>query len=371
MKADEVLQQLGLTEAEVKLYITLLSNGEATASELARKTGTNRTFTYDRLNKMLSLGLASHVIKDNKKYFRAADPNQFLEILKNRETQLSQIIPALQSLKPDTSLIPKVTVFSSRKGVQTALNIILKERKDVFIHGSMLNFMEVMKEGFRIWNERRVRQKTRLFILTSESVSLEHAEIEQLPEEEKASVTTFTFGNRTIVAFWSDIPVAILIENEEIAKQNIAFFKTIWDREIRIYSGVDGIVRAFYELIENKKGYYLGVGYSAGLARVYGTKISDQWHQQRLKNKIAMRIISYDDQSSKTYFKERSKKWPGFNAKFLDKTLCGPACATISDNLMATFIYTEGNFKVILNRNRETITAYKKYFEQLWKLAEK
>lgn len=371
MKPEDVLQHVGLTEAEVTLYITLLSEGESTASELARKTGTNRTFTYDRLNKMLSLGLVSHVIKDNKKYFRAADPNQFLEIIKDREVQLNQIIPKLQLLKTGKSASPTATVFSSRKGVQTALNMILKEKKDVYIHGSMFKFMEVMKEGFRIWNERRVRQKTRLFILTSESVSLEHAEIEQLPEDEKADVTTFTFGNRTIVAFWSGVPVAILIENEEIAKQNIAFFKTIWDREIRIYSGVDGVVRAFYELIENKKGYYLGVGYSAGLAKVYGTKISDRWHQQRLKNKVAMRIISYDDPGSKAYFRERSRKWPGFDAKFLDKTLCGPACATISDNLMATFIYTEGNFKVILNRNRETITAYKKYFEQLWKLAEK
>lgn len=260
-------------------------------------------------------------------------------------------------------------MFSSRKGVQTVLNLILKEKKQVFVHGSIISFKSIMKEGFEIWNQRRIKQKIRLKILTSEDVVLDCADIQQLPEEEKTDVTTFTFGSRTIVAFWSDVPVAILIESMEIAKGNISFFSTVWNREIKIYTGVDGIIKAFYELIENKNGYYLGVGYSAALARVYGTKISDKWHEVRLKNKVNARLIASNDSDSIDYFKVRSKKWKDFNIKFLDKTICGPACATISDNLMATFIYTEGSFKVILNRNKETINAYKKYFEQLWKIA--
>ena len=71
MNKEQVLQNFGLTEAEVGMYITLISVGEATASELAEKTNTNRTFTYDRLKKLLASGLVAYVIKDSRKYFKA------------------------------------------------------------------------------------------------------------------------------------------------------------------------------------------------------------------------------------------------------------------------------------------------------------
>lgn len=371
---EQVLQQVGLTEAEAKLYITLLSSGEATASELAKKTATNRTFTYDRLSRLVNLGLASHIVKDNKRYFKAAEPSQFVSLLKEKETQLQSILPELEAIRAKKVTGPQVTVFSSQKGVQTALNLILREKKPVFMHGSLLSFQNTMKQGFEVWNQRRIKEKIHMRLLTSEDIGninmkLDNLEMEELPEEEKTAITTLTFGNKTIIAFWSDVPVAIFIESGEIAKNNVAFFNAIWNREVKIYSGVDGIVKAFYELIANKNGYYLGVGYSWALAQVYGTKISDKWHEIRLKNNVVARLISYDDPKSLDYFKKRSGQWKNFHVRFLDKDICGPACVTVSDNLMATFIYTEGSFKVVVNRNKETIAAYKKHFERLWGMA--
>ncbi|MBI2137650.1 hypothetical protein HYU12_03970 [Candidatus Woesearchaeota archaeon] len=374
MNKEQVLQQLGLTEAEVKLYTTLLSIGDATASELARKTATNRTFTYDRLAKLVNIGLVSHIVKDRKKYFKAAEPSQFLSLLKERETQLIAVLPELEALRTVETAAPKVTVFSSRKGVQTALNLILKEKKQVFMHGSLLKFMDVMAQGFELWNKRREREKVSVKFLTPEkveSIRLAYAEVEELPEEEKAGITTFTFGNKVVIAFWSDVPVAILIESREIAKNNIAFFNTIWNREVKIYSGVDGIVKAFYELIADRNGYFLGVGYSWALAQVYGTKLSNKWHEVRLKNNVSARLISYDDYKSVAYFNRRIEQWKKFHVKFLSPDICGPACVTVSDNLMATFIYTEGSFKVIVNKNKEAINAYKKHFERLWGMAKR
>lgn len=372
MAVEQVLQQLGLTEAEARLYMTLLSSGEATASALAKKTATNRTFTYDRLNRLVNLGLASHIVKDRKRYFRAAEPSQFLALLKDREAQLQAVLPQLEQLRSKPSLAPMVTVFSSRKGVLTALNLVLKEKKPVFVHGSLLPFQQVMTQNFEIWNKRREKARIMMRILTpeaTENLGLGYSEAQQLAEEEKAAITTFTFGDKSVIAFWSDVPVAILIEGREIAKNSIGFFNAIWNREVRIYSGVDGIIKAFYELIAEKNGYFLGVGYSWALAQVYSKRISDKWHEVRLKNNVDSRLISYDDQKSISYFRERIGKWKKFHVKFLSKDICGPACVTVSNSLIATFIYTEGSFKVVVNRNRETINAYKRHFEKLWGMA--
>lgn len=369
MQKERILQNFGLTEAEVKLYLELLKAGEATATELAKKTNTNRTFTYDRLKKLLDSGLVSYVIKDNKKYFKAAEPSHLLGIIKEREEQVKSILPELEKLKKPYKECPKVELFSSKKGIRTVLNLILKEKKDTLIHGSLTRFKEIMEEYHDIWNQRRLKEKVKVKILTNEDVELPLAEVDLLTEEETSNITTFTFGNKVIIILWSDVPVAILIESEEIAKDNVRFFYNLWNREIKIYSGVAGIRRAWRELVSKKSKELVGYGFSWDLAQIYGRNFSNKWHEQRIKNNIPARLISYSDKNSKKYFDVRMIEHQKFNIQFLDKDFCGPACIALSDNLIVEFLYTEKKFRVIVSKNKEMISVYRKYFEVLWKLA--
>ncbi|MDP3765495.1 MAG: helix-turn-helix domain-containing protein [Nanoarchaeota archaeon] len=371
MDKEQVLQNFGLTEAEVGLYITLLTIGEASASELAEKTNTNRTFTYDRLKKLLDSGFVSYVVKDNKKYFKAADPSQLLSILKEKEEQIKSILPELEKLKTEQIKGPKIEVFSSKKGIRTVLNLILKERKEILIHGSINKFKEAMESYYEIWTQRRLNEKIKAKILTNEEIEMPLSEINLLSEEEKSSITTFTFGDKVIIILWSDVPVAVHIESKEIAKDNALFFNSIWEREIKIYSGIPGIWRAWMELVLQKSKEIVGFGFSWDLAQVYGRDFSNKWQEQRVKNKIPCRLISYNDKNSKKYFDMRTIEWGDFNIKFLNKEICGPACVVLSDSLIVTFIYTEKKFRVIVNKNKETIAVYRKHFQTLWDIAKK
>ena len=368
MNQEEVLQNFGLTAAEVQVYITLLKLGEMTASELAKKTGTNRTFTYDRLKKLGDTGLVSSFIKDNKKYFLPAQPSQLLSILKEREEQIKNILPQLEQLKQEKESGPIVELYSSSKGVQTALNLMLKQKYAIYLHGTLKKFQERMPTFFTIWNSRRMKQKSFMKILSSEEVVLEYAEADLLSEEEKTETATFAFGDATLLVMWSEYPVAILIKSKEIAENTIAFFNTIWNREVKIYSGVKGIQRAFFELIKNTKEF-VGYGYSKQLSDVYTVEISDAWHVERNKKNVKSRIVAFDEKDTREYFKPRTNVKKDFIVKHLDKKLQGPACISLSDTMIATFVYTEKRFHVILNKNKETVAVYKKYFEELWKQA--
>ncbi len=367
MNKERVLADFGLTEAEVSLYVALLKLGEASASALAERTNTNRTFTYDRLKRLLGSGLVSYVVKDNKKYFRAAEPSRLLSILQEKEEQVKSILPELERLKVPEKKGPDVEIFSSKKGVRTALNMALKEKKDLLIHGSIKKFREMIPSYYEIWNKRRSEEKIQAKVLSAEDVDVPFAETELLPEEEQSALTTFTFGKYTLIVLWSDIPVAILIDSPAIAKDNAAFFNNIWEREIKIYSGVVGIQRAWMELVKERSKELVGFGFSWALAQIYGRGFSDEWHKQRVENNIPARLISYDDERSKRYFDMRMIDWKDFRISFLDKDLCGPVCVVLSDRLIVNFLYTEKRFKVIVSKNREMISVYKKHFENLWK----
>jgi sugar-specific transcriptional regulator TrmB len=367
MQREKILQNFGLTEAETRLYVNLLMVGESTANQLSKRTNTNRTFTYDRLKKLLDAGFVSYVIKDNKRYFNASEPRQLLSILKEKEEQVKSILPELENLKKPIKKGPKVELFSSKKGIKTALNLVLKERKEILINGSMERFAKKMDFYFDVWNQRRVDEKTPVKILTTEKVDIPLSEINLLTHEEKSTTTTFTCGNKLVIIMWAEIPVAILIQSDELAKENKLFFNNLWNREIKIYSDVGGIRKAWMELVSRKSKELIGFGFSWNLAEIYGREFSNDWHSSRLKNKIPARLISYNDKNSQKYFGERIIEWKNFNIKFLNKDFCGPSCVVLSDNLAVQFLYTEKKFRVIVSKNKEMISVYKKHFEILWK----
>lgn len=368
MPKETVLQQFGLTDAEVKVYLTLLTVGEATASSIAQRTGMNRTFTYDRLKKLADVGLVGSIIKDSKKYFKAADPSQLLAVLKEREEQIKEILPELEQLKKGLEVGPNVEVYSSVKGVMTAANLMVSEKKTIYLYGTLQKFRDVLPVHFDIWNKRRVKQNTCMKILSSEDIHLDAAEADLLSEEEHSITSTFTFGENVLIVLWGDVPIAILIKSKEIAGNTIAFFNAIWNREVKIYSGSKGIQLAFFELLGDTKEF-IGFGYNKHLADVYTKEVSDRWHVERIKRGIPVRIISYDDKESRTYFGPRIESKKDFDVRFLPKELQGPACISLSDNKIATFVYTEKKFRVMVNKNKETVAVYKKYFEELWRKA--
>ena len=53
--------------------------------------------------------------------------------------------------------------------------------------------------------------------------------------------------------------------------------------------------------------------------------------------------------------------------QFLEKDICGPACVVVSDKLIVEFLYTEKKYRVIVSKNKEMISVYRKYFDKLWK----
>src|SRR3989344_1477489 len=93
----EGLKELGLTNNESLIYSSLLKNGESAAGLISRLTGLHRRTVYDSIERLIEKGLISFIIKNNKKLFHAASPKRFLEIVKEKEEKLNNILPLMLS----------------------------------------------------------------------------------------------------------------------------------------------------------------------------------------------------------------------------------------------------------------------------------
>ena len=87
---ENVLQNLGLTQNEIKVYLALISLGESKSGEILKKSGLNSGKIYEILNSLQKKGFVSQISKGGVKYFSPADPKRVLDYLKEkREIWLS------------------------------------------------------------------------------------------------------------------------------------------------------------------------------------------------------------------------------------------------------------------------------------------
>src|SRR3989338_4633425 len=93
---ENVLMDLGLSQNESKIYLSLLHHGAANPTIIATESGIHRVNVYDSLAKLKEKGLVSEIIHAGKRQFQAAQPEALKNIIKEKEIKLHKILPELQ-----------------------------------------------------------------------------------------------------------------------------------------------------------------------------------------------------------------------------------------------------------------------------------
>ncbi len=231
MDVQSILESLGIEPKEAKVYLSLLEQGEVTATILAKRTGLDRTLMYQLTNKLCEKGLAAYIIKNNVRYFKASSPETILEQFEQKRQNLQAIFPELKARQnvvvPDT----KIEVYRGREGINTILKMIIREKQPYFILGGAQEACSYFKLENAIFVKQAekenlagkviARNEDKFFIGVNEEFRL-------VPAELITSTTTMMWGNKTAIFVWADPYYAILIDQESITKSNIAYFEYLW-----------------------------------------------------------------------------------------------------------------------------------------------
>ena len=98
-KITTILQEFGLDDKEVKVYISLVEKGELNAYTLAKITGIHRSTTYAILERLLAKGFISEIQKDGKTFYSAIQIGKIAYKIKEKESLLLSLIPEFERIK--------------------------------------------------------------------------------------------------------------------------------------------------------------------------------------------------------------------------------------------------------------------------------
>lgn len=238
MKA--VLLEIGLSEREADLYLRAIKHKEITASQIAKISYESRTHTYDTINNLIKKGLLTYVIKDNVKYFKAVNPERFLDYLREKEAKIreeeksvKEIIPQLKEIQSKIGEEEtKIEIYEGKEGLKSLLNGIVREGKDFVTWGATTKVKEYIPEFViqKYLNERKKKNIKARQLFTSFYGVLESplSDNRTLPKEFASPTTTLVYGNKVAIFLWTEVPKIILVESKELAKSYKSYFELLW-----------------------------------------------------------------------------------------------------------------------------------------------
>ncbi len=236
------LVNVGITDKEARVYITLLQLGKASAYSIAEKSGLKKPTTYVILDELIKKGLVMMIPRVKKQQYIAKSPEEFFAAAEERLALAKKALPELLSIADSERVKVQTLFYEGVKGVEESLYFQMKEMKDKEIVGFYATAEDATPElmdVFTPWPVKARENGVTIKILTPEDEStkefLEYDKkyghvIKTLPKDVYHSKVSLEAGDDFVRIVLFKPPQALIIKSPELASTVRQIFNMIWNK---------------------------------------------------------------------------------------------------------------------------------------------
>ena len=230
----EILQDLGLSPNEAKIYEALLGLGEASVNTISIKTKVNRSNVYDAMERLVEKGLASDIFATGQKFYKAIHPRRLLEILKEKEAVVEKILPILEKKYEKEHEEEEAFFHRGIQGYKNYMFDILKEKKPYYCVGGKGMWFDPRLKFFMPKFDRERKKSDICFRhifdaemkgKVKEPLEFEKNEYRFLPKKYSSNLTFEFFGDYLVIYSGSgtygrlkEEPTLFVLKSKEVTK---------------------------------------------------------------------------------------------------------------------------------------------------------
>lgn len=255
---ENILNKIGLSTKEAKVYLTSLQIGSQPASIIANKAGLNRSTAYVVLNSLLKKGLVSQFIKADVKYFLAVSPEyliQYIDRLKrdieSQKSEIESLLPEFKSLSIAVGIKPKVKFFEGLEGIKAVFEDTLTCKSEIYCYTSIDALLGVLEDYIRDYTKRKslLHIPTKTIVPFTEKAKKYNEEFYEdrgsrsIPNHRFIPSDKYIFKNEiniyddkvAIMSLNPDELIAVVIQSQDIVDTQKAVFDLAW-KGAKVYS---------------------------------------------------------------------------------------------------------------------------------------
>lgn len=238
MKTDTLLD-LGLSEIEAKLYLSLLSLGGSRASAVARSTGIKRTTVYAILKNLANKGFVAMYLRGSTQLYYAERPDRIRNVLNKRMSAFTDLIPQLEALAKKEGAIAGLRSIESLSELKHFYENILSDyaRQSYCIIGNRFSWQDLDRDFFIRFRRLRAQAhiKTRLLLTHNsksedalDNLSLKR-EVRYLPKKYTFNSTIDIYHDKILIVSPELSALAVVIEVPPMTDVFKTVFELLWD----------------------------------------------------------------------------------------------------------------------------------------------
>jgi sugar-specific transcriptional regulator TrmB len=234
----QILEELGLTRTEIKIYLTSLELGSSTAGNILEKSSLPNSTVHRDLNSLIEKGLISFILEGKRKIYQATEPEQFLRLMEEKKRKFQTLLPELKRKQKIASTQESATIYKGIRGIKEVYSLMINsggKEYNTFGGGSITS--EVM--GWQWWVNLHIRRienrlpSRQVFDLTvkgggKELSKKQLTKIRYVDEKFASFQETVICGDQVAIAIFSKDPYAFLIKDKNIAESYRKYFELLW-----------------------------------------------------------------------------------------------------------------------------------------------
>ena len=239
---EKELELAGLSGAEARVYLALLKIGSCTSGAVIKETSLRKSTIYECTGRLMEKGLGSFVIKNNVKFFEAANPSRLIDFLDEKKrlldkekTRVKKILPKLMSIQAQVLPRAEAHVFFGVEGFKTMRRDVLKNAGgELLMLGAIYREPKAMPVFWNSFNKERIKREIRLKILYQQSAKMgkdagKFLDQRFLPKDVSIPAVINVYGDRVINIVWKEnYPICFMLINKSIADSYRKYFELLW-----------------------------------------------------------------------------------------------------------------------------------------------
>lgn len=240
----QLLEQIGLSTSQAKVYLRLVEKGELSPPQIAKLTGESRSNAYMVLQRLEELGLVEKLEKVNKISYQPLNPIAIERLAEERrrttaktENQIKQAMPQMLSYFYSFTEKPGIRLLQGVEGLKEIYTDTLRTKKDIYFLRTPSEMQIMGDEFFLKYKKKRADLGIRTFAFTKKTPFAQQMALNDKrnnmvrtwinPKDYDAPVEINIYGDKVaFLAFGGDI-MGVIIQSAAIAESMRQVFKII------------------------------------------------------------------------------------------------------------------------------------------------
>lgn len=242
---EEILQKLGLSASEARVYELLLTKGRVKARDLVEDSGLGRGNVYNILTGLVARGLVV-MTEGKQQVYQAAEPGKLAGLVEAQKRKTDRLsaefrdeLPKLLSTFNLTTGKPAMQVFEGLKGLENAITDSLHAKDGIMTYLDVSGFTGPIAELNAQYVKQRVAKGIAKRIIVADTPEARAFFTKQhTPLTDVAFVPGYPTGFRTAMEIYNDSvsfltmtpekEIAVIVTDKDIAAMQRAQFAFLW-----------------------------------------------------------------------------------------------------------------------------------------------